>query len=158
MDVNFEKDPSKITSQWITSLAVSVVACAFLFLVFAIYIADLRKLNEQMNLTVIRLEALQMRQMQLIADLESIRRGNALVLRPSNLGQPAPQTTALPAATPSPPENASQAPTATQESMPPVVIPAIRQTEKNPTTTVNMPAPPSPKAIPDNAPQPQPKP
>ena len=76
-------DQSKVTSQWITSLAVAVVCCAFLFLVFAIYIADLRKLNDQMSLTVVRLEALQTRQMQLISELDMLRRPAGAAVQPA---------------------------------------------------------------------------
>ncbi len=78
------EDDNNVTKQWITSLAIAVVCCAFLFLVFAIYIADLRKLNEQMSLTVVRLEALQTRQMQVIADLDKLRRPPQLTTQPAD--------------------------------------------------------------------------
>lgn len=45
-----------IVAQWITSLAISVICCAVLFVVFASYIVEL---NETHNLMVVKVEAMQ---------------------------------------------------------------------------------------------------
>jgi len=69
--MNAMTEQEKLTSQWITSLAISVICCAALFLVFAGYIIDLHGKTAD---TAIRLEILQERQNQLVAELDAIRR------------------------------------------------------------------------------------
>jgi hypothetical protein len=69
--MNASNEQDKLTSQWITSLAISVVCCAALFLVFAGYIIDLHGKTSD---TAIRLEVLQERQNQLVAELNAMRR------------------------------------------------------------------------------------
>lgn len=64
-------EQEKLTSQWITSLAISVVCCAALFLVFAGYIIDL---HEKTADNSVRLEILQERQHQLVMELDALRR------------------------------------------------------------------------------------
>lgn len=63
---------SHFVAQWITSLAISVVCCAILFVVFAGYIVDL---HNKSNLTQVRLEVLQERHNQLQSEVMMMRRG-----------------------------------------------------------------------------------
>lgn len=71
MNVNNEVKHARVLSQWIISLAVSIVCCAVLFLVFARYIVDL---HESSSLAMVRIEALQDRQIRLVSEVETLRR------------------------------------------------------------------------------------
>ena len=62
---------SHFIAQWITSLAISVVCCAILFVVFAGYIV---KLHEKTNIAEVRLEVLMSRHNQLQSDVAQLRR------------------------------------------------------------------------------------
>jgi len=62
---------SQLVSQWITSLAISVVCCSVLFIVFAGYIIQLHENN---NLLTVRLEMLNDRQNQVETDMAALRR------------------------------------------------------------------------------------
>lgn len=71
MNANNELRHARVLSQWIVSLAVSVVCCAVLFLVFARYIVEI---HASSSLAMVRIEALQDRQSQLVAELDALRR------------------------------------------------------------------------------------
>lgn len=62
---------AQIVAQWITSLALSVICCAILFIVFAGYIVDL---HESQNLLTVRLEVLMERHNQLQSELLALKR------------------------------------------------------------------------------------
>lgn len=62
---------SQVIAQWITSLAISVICCAILFIVFAGYIVDL---HERTNLEMIKIEVLQERISQLQSEITFIKR------------------------------------------------------------------------------------
>lgn len=62
---------AQLVSQWITSLAISVVCCSVLFIVFAGYIVQL---HETTNLLTVRLEMLQARQQNVETDMTALRR------------------------------------------------------------------------------------
>lgn len=82
---------AQIVAQWITSLAISVVCCAVLFIVFAGYIVDL---HDTTNLLTVKLEVLQERHNQLASELTLIKRPTVVQIT----GAPA----QAPAAAPSP--------------------------------------------------------
>ncbi len=65
------EEQQKVISQWIISLGVSVVCCATLFIVFAVYIMNV---SDKATLANLRLEILQERQHQIVADIDYIRR------------------------------------------------------------------------------------
>ncbi len=69
--MNPTDEQQKVVSQWIVSLAVSVVCCATLFIVFAIYIMNL---SDKTTLVGLRLEIIQQRQQQIVTDIDYIRR------------------------------------------------------------------------------------
>ncbi len=62
---------AQIVAQWITSLAISVVCCAVLFIVFAGYIVEL---HDTTNLLTVKLEVLQERHNQLNSELTLMKR------------------------------------------------------------------------------------
>lgn len=62
---------AQIVAQWITSLAISVVCCAVLFIVFAGYIVEL---HDTTNLLAVKLEVLQERHNQLNSELTLMKR------------------------------------------------------------------------------------
>jgi len=62
---------SQIVAQWITSLAISVVCCAILFIVFAGYIVDL---HDSGNLISVKLELLQERHALLQSEVAALKR------------------------------------------------------------------------------------
>lgn len=78
--------------QWIVSLAISVVCCASLFVVFAGYIMDMHK---TVALLTARWEVMEARQNNLSADMDNVRRATA-PLRTKNI-QPALQPVYQPA-------------------------------------------------------------
>lgn len=63
--------PSQLIAQWITSLAISVICCAVLFVVFAGYIVDLQG---KINLATVRLEVYQEKNNQLYSEITYVRR------------------------------------------------------------------------------------
>lgn len=63
---------AQLIAQWITSLAISVICCAVLFVVFAGYIVDL---HNSINLATVRLEVIQEKNNQILSDLNALRRG-----------------------------------------------------------------------------------
>jgi len=63
------------TSWWISSLAISVVCCAILFVVFAGYLVDLDKTMAIMN---VRIDMLEQRQNRTDNDMEGLRRRTAV--------------------------------------------------------------------------------
>lgn len=62
---------TQLVAQWITSIAISVVCCAVLFVVFAGYIVDL---NTSIKLMTVRLEVSQENQVQLLTEIGSLRK------------------------------------------------------------------------------------
>lgn len=62
---------AQIVAQWITSLAISVICCAILFIVFAGYIVDL---HETTNLLTVKLELLQERHSMLQNEVIVLKR------------------------------------------------------------------------------------
>lgn len=62
---------AQIVAQWITSLAISVVCCAVLFIVFAGYIVEL---HDTTNLLTVKLEVLQERHNQLNSEITLMKR------------------------------------------------------------------------------------
>lgn len=62
---------SQFIGQWITSLAISVICCAILFVVFAGYIVQL---HEKANMAGVRIEVLQEKYNQVVADIAALRR------------------------------------------------------------------------------------
>lgn len=82
---------TQVVAQWITSLAISVVCCAVLFIVFAGYIVQL---HESTNLMEVRIEVLQEKQNQLTTELASIRR--APVVNIQNIPNPVSPSAVVP--------------------------------------------------------------
>jgi hypothetical protein len=67
--------PVQNTGWWITSLAISVVCCAIIFVVFAGYLVEVNKsLAVSSATTNVRLEMLEQRQNQLNSDIEVLHR------------------------------------------------------------------------------------
>jgi len=62
---------AQLVAQWITSLAISVVCCAVLFIVFAGYIVDL---HEVTNLQTVKLELLLERHNQIQNEIAYLKR------------------------------------------------------------------------------------
>ncbi|HUY68424.1 MAG TPA: hypothetical protein VMV79_03895 [Alphaproteobacteria bacterium] len=90
---------------WISSLAISVVCCAILFVVFASYLVDINKGMAVLTATTdVRLQALEDRQNQLSADLENMRRRSVQQIQivPANAPQAAPPAAKAPAPAPLP--------------------------------------------------------
>ncbi len=82
---------SQIIAQWIASIAVSVICCAILFVVFAGYIVDLK---DAVNLMSFRLEVAQENQVQLLSEIKSLRKAleaQNVVPSPSPSAQAAPE-------------------------------------------------------------------
>ncbi len=103
-------------SQWIVSLAISIICCAVLFLVGASYIFTL---NEKVTLATVKVELLQARQSQLIAELDALRRPipvttNAPAVAPTTVPTP-PAQSGAPTAVPVP---VPEAPAATTPAAP----------------------------------------
>ncbi len=75
----------QLVSQWITSLAISVVCCSVLFIVFAGYIVQL---HESVNLQSVRIEMLLDRQNHLERDMATLRRTPVVTLNTTPQLQP----------------------------------------------------------------------
>jgi hypothetical protein len=149
-------EQENITSQWITSLAISVVCCAALFLVFAGYIMDL---HEKTAMTSVRLEFLQERQNQMSAEMDMLRR-YVPVMMPAAAGrQPLVSNGVVPAGPaqmPTQPNVSNQS-----DNAPAPVAPAAAQPNNAPAAPDaaqpnNGPVPPPPMAKPIPAPLPVP--
>ena len=97
MTNDYENGKNANTSQWIVSLAISIVCCAGLFVIFAGY---LMQLHDQSSVTTVRLEALQERQNQLSMQIDAIRHPITIIQSPSGQMQVAPQNPAAPQAAP----------------------------------------------------------
>lgn len=62
---------SQVIAQWITSIAISVVCCAVLFVVFAGYIVDL---HSAVNLVSVRLEVAQEKYAYLLSEVDTLKK------------------------------------------------------------------------------------
>lgn len=92
---------SHFIAQWITSLAISVVCCAILFVVFAGYIV---KLHEKTNIAEVRLEVLTERHNQLQSEVMQLRRAPLVQINSQTAPQVSQQTgEAVPADAQTPP-------------------------------------------------------
>ena len=99
---------TQIVAQWITSLAISVVCCAVLFIVFAGYIVEL---HDTTNLLTVKLEVLQERHNQLNSEVTLIKRPTVVQINNAQPQQQQQQT--APDAAPVPPSpNAPNTPPA----------------------------------------------
>ncbi len=65
------KAPSQVMIQWIASLAISILCCAVLFIVFARYIVQI---HEQGKLTEMRLELMQEQNNRILEELLSLKK------------------------------------------------------------------------------------
>lgn len=97
--VNQEQMKCKSVGQWIISLAISVVCCAIIFVVSALYIA---KIQESANISEIRIELLHGRFKQLSMDVEKLTNQQSVLLsqgdtmyQPAELNKLAPINTAV---------------------------------------------------------------
>ena len=80
-------------SQWIVSLAISVVCCAGLFVVFAVYIMDLHKDSMRLSL---RMDDLKDKQVMLSNEVDVLRHPAGM---PAPMGLMAPPAQAVPSST-----------------------------------------------------------
>lgn len=85
---------SSSMSQWIVSLAISVICCAILFLMFAVYMLSLQ---EKIGIVAIKLESVEQRQGQLATDINAIR--HPIQVQISGVGT-SPAAPAIPAPAP----------------------------------------------------------
>ena len=157
MNTNDERD--KITAQWITSLAISVVCCAALFLIFAGYIMDV---HSKIIDTSIRLEVLQERQNHLVAELDALRRPIPVtMIAPAGQnaagnvqqGPQAPQNASTPASPPAPVGNVSVPDVSVPEIAPVAAPPAPPSADVHLAPPAVVPPAP-PVAVPSIAPAP----
>ncbi len=120
----------QLVAQWITSLAISVVCCAVLFIVFAGYIVNM---NNDMNLLTVRIEVLRERESTMLSDINAIKKTLAI-----QAAVPAPSE-ATPAAAAAPeqlipssvelPEAAPSDPSVQQGLAAPVMVPSMEEPE-----------------------------
>ncbi len=146
--------PNHAITQWITSLAISVICCAILFIVFAGYIV---RIQETMNLLSLRVELLKERNDNMTHEISMLRKGPVVQINgvsPSMLtiSQPSENGGAASGAVPSgqaqppvavPAPATMMAPAALQEKME-IVIPM----EEPAPDDIIVPAEPAPKASP----------
>jgi len=78
----------QLVAQWITSLAISVICCAVLFVVFAGYIVDL---HESVNLLTIKNEVLAERLQLVQTELKDVKRAPLVQINSTPPVQPSPQ-------------------------------------------------------------------
>lgn len=146
-------EQENLTSQWITSLAISVVCCAALFLVFAGYMMDL---HEKTATISVRLEFYQERQNQLTAELDALRRPIPVMpLAPAAVPPSVPN--AVPNAVPNmaPPAPAAQPNAAQPVKAPEAPAPnTMKPVTPAPSAPAMQPAPPAAKPVPGKAPAP----
>lgn len=90
---------TQLIAQWITSLAISVICCAILFVVFASYILNVQN---DLNIATVRIEVLQEKNAQLSSEMDFVRRRLAALPAPPQIGQ-APEAATAPAAPSTPP-------------------------------------------------------
>ncbi|NTU76333.1 MAG: hypothetical protein HGA90_00710 [Alphaproteobacteria bacterium] len=86
---------SRMAIQWIVSLAVSVLCCALLFVVFASHLPDIQGNTE---LALVRLAILQERQNQLISELDMMRRSGMAQANVATIGIPTNSSSSSPSA------------------------------------------------------------
>jgi hypothetical protein len=108
---------TQIVAQWITSLAISVVCCAVLFIVFAGYIVEL---HDTTNLLTVKLEVLQERHNHLVSEVGMIKRPTVVNVNNGLQTPPPPQTS--PEGMPQPAPNAAPKP---PEGAMPMLVPEI---------------------------------
>ncbi|MFA6279848.1 MAG: hypothetical protein WC612_03525 [Bdellovibrionales bacterium] len=143
--------PNYAVAQWITSLAISVICCAILFIVFAGYIV---RLHDTTNLLSLKVELLKERNDNMAYEISMLRKGpvvqiNGVAPGMLSITQPegnassneAPAAGQTPAAAPAAP--ATVAPAAPQEKMD-IVIPV----EEPAPADVIVPSEPAKKTIP----------
>ncbi len=100
---------------WIASIAVSVLCCAVLFVVFAVYLCDVKssiKANED-NIALI-----QQREDRILAEIELLRKNSQISPTQDSSASPAPDSTAGGGTPPALPEAAPA------NAVPPTVAPA----------------------------------
>jgi len=119
--MNANNEEPRLMAQWIVSLAVSVVCCAVLFVVFAGYIVDL---HDALTLTTVRLEVAQEKLSSVTNEVETLRRA----VMPQSMQKAEPQKTDAPlapqAAVPEAPSSQPVAPTQDAKPVEGVVSPA----------------------------------
>lgn len=140
--------PNHAVTQWITSLAISVICCAILFIIFAGYIV---RIQDTTNLLSLRVELLKERNDNMAHEISILRKGPVVQINgvsPSMLtvSQPQDNSSAASGVTPSgqaQPSMPMMAPAALQEKME-IVIP----TEDPAPADIIVPAESAPKTSP----------
>lgn len=142
---------TQIVAQWITSLAISVICCAILFIVFAGYIVQL---HETTNLLTIKVELLQERNTQLSNEMTMMRKGPVV-----QINGVAPGTLTV-----TPQANVITTPPAPDAQPPQMPAPAMVQPAATPQPVPTPPAPekneivlPAEELAPDDVVVPEPK-
>jgi hypothetical protein len=72
---------AQLVAQWITSLAISVICCAVLFVVFAGYLVDM---HSSINLATVRLEVVQEKCNQMASEIAILKKN--VLLQPQQAG------------------------------------------------------------------------
>ncbi len=114
--------PNHAITQWITSLAISVICCAILFIVFAGYIV---RIHDETNLLSLRVELLKERHDSMSHEISILRKGPVVQINgvsPSMLTITQPQDNGVEPSGQGQPPVAGSAPAAPQDKME-IVIP-----------------------------------
>lgn len=119
MNEDESKPPEKsnLMGQWIISLAISIVCCAVIFVIFAAYIMNL---HSELSVNTVRIEMVREQQKQMAAELYLLRR--PIQIQVSNQNQPAPPPGGAPAGAPPSPAAAAGGGTAVS---PETVVPGV---------------------------------
>lgn len=121
---------TQIIAQWITSLAIAVICCAILFVVFATYIVDLHAAN---NLLTVRFEAMHDRVTYLQNEIAVLKRSPLVQingLSPAQTQMQVDPQGAQPAAPPAPPAAPAAEGVQVNEPPAPAAVPTVGGTDK----------------------------
>lgn len=154
MNSNSATEQHRYMMQWIVSLAISVVCCAVLFFVFALYILNV---HDKTLLANIRLEVLQDRHQQVSAKVEAINHVLPPLIRTATIAAQqlavSRNAAGAPASIGGDPDQKTPSSSATVEPVEPIPAPSATPAAPPGAPT---PVPPVPKALsiqlPENAP------
>lgn len=141
---------AQLVAQWITSLAISVICCAVLFVVFAGYLVDM---HSSINLATVRLEVVQEKCNQMASEIAILKKNVLLQPQQAGAAQPPVQAEAPPPEAPPSTgvEISEPAPLEPNESgdMTPVMLPSTKASPPaDPAQTTKPQAPPVSSAAP----------
>ncbi|HAX92320.1 MAG TPA: hypothetical protein DCY07_09025 [Rhodospirillaceae bacterium] len=144
-----------MVAQWITSLAVSIICCAVLFIIFAGYIVQL---HDETNLLSLKVSLLDDRNGRLAAEIDFLRRGPSVqinTIAPQSVSVSPAENLVNDGTAATTPASASEQPPAQPQEKTDIVLPMDDASIPDAPADVIVPAAPTPAPAKDKAAKPK---